>query len=357
MHWRSLLCLFALTLAIHVTSTKSKRTSEREAIAALSAELDRRVAEDAFAGSVLVARHGEVIFAKTYGLADRERGIANTLHTQFNLGSMNKMFTATAIMRLVQDGRIALTDTVGKLIPNYPDREIAETVTIHHLLTHTGGTGDIFEADWDDVRLTLRTHDDYLAKYGARPPRHAPGARWEYSNYGVVVLGAILERVTNKTYYEAVAELVYAPAGMTETSEPIWNERTGAIGYTSIYGGLEPNTRWIPYRAMAAGGGDSTVYDLLAFANALEAHRLLDAKHTAVLTTGKIKTRYGGKYAYGFGDHTEDSVRCIGHGGGGPGINGELRICDNGYTIAVLGNLDPPTATRIAHYISVRLPN
>jgi CubicO group peptidase (beta-lactamase class C family) len=333
------------------------RLGAAEALAALAARADALAAADQFAGAVLVARHGKPLLQRAWGLADRESQAPATLETQFRLGSMNKMFTAVATLQLVDAGKLALDDPIGKHLTDYPNPDAAAKVTVRHLLTHTGGTGDIFEADWDDVRLTLRTHDDYLAKYGARPPLHAPGARWEYSNFGFVLLGAIIERVTNKTYYEAVAELVYAPAGMTETSEPIWNERTGAIGYTSIHGTLEPNTMWVPYRAMAAGGGDSTVYDMLAFANALEAHRLLDAKHTAQLTTGKIKTRYGGKYAYGFGDHTEDSVRCIGHGGGGPGINGELRICDNGYTIAVLGNLDPPTATRIAHYVSVRLPN
>ena len=95
--------------------------------------------------------------------------------------------------------------------------------------------------------------------------------------------------------------------------------------------------------------------DLIAFANALQGHKLLDAKHVELLTTGKVDNPRG-KYAYGFADSTENGVRCVGHGGGAPGMNGELAICDSGYTIAVLSNLDPPAASRIADFIKARLP-
>jgi CubicO group peptidase (beta-lactamase class C family) len=355
---RSLLCLFAVTVAVYVHGTdRSKRTTEAEAIAALGQELDRATAADEFSGTVIVAKQGVPIFAKSYNRADRERGVANTLDTPFNVGSMNKMFTAVAIIRLVQDGKLAVTDTVGKYIPDYPNRAIADHVTIHHLLTHTGGTGDIFGPDYDDYRLKLRTHDDYLKHFGARAPIHKPGERWEYSNYGFVLLGAIIERVTGKPYYDAVAELVYAPAGMTATSAPIIDEPIGAIGYTRVRTPeLVPNVDILPYRGTSAGGGWSTTRDLLRFANALVGNALLDPAHTELVTTGKVRTRHGFKYAYGFGDMQIDGVRCIGHGGGFPGVNGELLICENGYTIAMLANLDPPAASRMAMFIARRLP-
>jgi CubicO group peptidase (beta-lactamase class C family) len=236
-------------------------------------------AADEFSGTVIVAKHGVPIFAKAYNRADRERGIANTLDTAFNVGSQNKMFTAVAIVRLAQDGKLALTDTVGKYLPDYPNRAIADHVTIHQLLTHTGGTGDIFDADYEDHRLTLRTHDDYVKHFGARAPTHAPGERWEYSNYGFVLLGAIIERVTGKSYYDAIAELVYAPAGMTSTSAPLIDEPIGAIGYTRARTPtLVPNLDSLPYRGTSAGGGWSTAGDLLRFANALVTNELLIAK-------------------------------------------------------------------------------
>src|SRR6266849_1679160 len=98
-----------------------------------------------------------------------------------------------------------------------------------------------------------------------------------------------------------------------------------------------------------SGGGYSTVEDLLRFANELRNHKLLDARHTELLTTGKMDTPMGGKYAYGFIDQTSGGARCFGHGGGAPGMNGDLRICpQSGYVIAALANLDPPAAQRIA---------
>ena len=132
-------------------------------------------------------------------------------------------------------------------------------------------------------------------------------------------------------------------------------------GRSIAYTKPTPEATWtnaadtLPYRGSPAGGGDSTVTDLLQFANALTSHKLLDAAHTELLTTGKISTG-DDKYAYGFIDGTTGGVRCVGHGGGAPGMNGELMICDNGYTIAVLANLDPPAASIVANFIRDRLP-
>lgn len=356
-HMRSLLCLFAVTAALYAYDHRTKRNTEAEALAALETDLDRATAADKFSGTVTVAKCGVPIFERAYNRADRERDIPNTLATSFNVGSMNKMMTAVAVMRLVQDGRIHLTDTVGKYIPDYPNRAIADHVTIDQLLTHTGGTGDIFDEDWQSYRLKLRTHDDYVRYFGNRGPTHAPGERFQYSNYGFVLLGAIIERVTGRPYFDAVADLVYKPAHMTSTSSPIWNEPVGAIGYTKL--GKDrwtPNLDYLPYRGMAAGGGWSTTRDLLAFANALTRNELLDPEHTRLMTTGKVRIGLGFKYGYGIGDMNIDGVRCIGHNGGFPGANGELLICESGYTIAMLANFDPPAASRIAARVVRRLP-
>ena len=354
---RSLLCLFAITIALYTYEHRGQRPSEAEALATLERQLDSATAADEFSGTVVIARCGVPIFERAYNRADRERSVDNTLATSFNVGSINKMMTAVAVMRLVQDGRLRLTDTVGKHIPDYPNRAIADNVTIHHLLTHTGGTGDIFDEDWESYRLTLRTHDDYLRYFGNRGPTHAPGARFQYSNYGFVLLGAIIERVTGRSYYDAVAELVYAPAHMTSTSSPIWNERVGAIGYTRWRSDeWTSNVDVLPYRGMAAGGGWSTTHDLLAFANAIKNHVLLDEEHTRLMTTTKVRIGPGVGYGYGFADMTIDGVRCIGHNGGYPGANGELLICESGYTIAMLANFDPPAASRFAMSVARRLP-
>lgn len=336
------------------------RLTEAAALDALRAEIDRVVAKGDFSGAVLVAKNGAPIFAQAYGLADRANKIANTLETRFRIGSMNKMFTAVATMQLVQAKKLDLQDTVGKHLKDYPNKDVASKVTIHHLLTHTGGTGDIFGPDYDTKRLTLRTLEDYVKLYGNRELEHAPGEKFQYSNYGFLLLGVIIARVTAQTYYDRVQASVFKPAKMTSTASPF--EDKPAVGRSIAYtkhGPDKPLTDWtnaidtLPIRATSAGGGDSTVNDLLRFANALTQNKLLDAKHTELLLAGKVED---GKYAYGFNDDNADGVRCVGHGGGAPGMNGELLICDSGYTIAVLANMDPPRANRIAGFIRARLP-
>jgi D-alanyl-D-alanine carboxypeptidase len=335
------------------------RMTEAAALDALRVELDRAAAEDRFSGAVAIAKDGVPIFREARGLADRDASIPNTVETRFRIGSMNKMFTAAAALQLVQAGKLTLDQPIGKVLTDYPNKKLASTVTLHHLLTHTGGTGDIFGPEFERHRLELKTLQDYVKLYGKRDLAFAPGERWQYSNYGFVLAGALIERATKKTYHDQVEASLFAPAGMRSTTSPIekGSEPGRSNGYTREPGEpWKPNTKTLPVRATSAGGGDSTVLDLLAFADALTRHKLLDAKHTELLTTAKVDTPGGGKYAYGFGDNTSGGMRCIGHSGGAPGMNGELAICDSGYTIAVLANLDPPAASRLASFIKARLP-
>jgi CubicO group peptidase (beta-lactamase class C family) len=335
------------------------RMSEADAIAALRAEIARRVGDDQFSGAVMVARDGKPIFAQAYGLADRERKAPNTLDTKFRIGSMNKMFTAVAIAQLVQAGQVKLTEPLGTYLPDYPNRDIATQVTIRELLTHTGGTGDIFGPEFDAHRAELLDLTDYVKLYGKRGPAFAPGSRWEYSNYGFVLLGLVIERVSGQSYYAYVRDHVYGPAGMTASgSQPesvVVPNRS--VGYTKMDGPTwQPNTATLPPRPTSAGGGYSTVGDLVAFAQALVGHKLLDAALTDSVTTGKVTAVGNEQYAFGFGDH-DTGVRWFGHGGGAPGMNGMLRIYPgSGYVVAVLANLDPPAAEQIAAFIGDRLP-
>ena len=336
------------------------RLSEAELIKTLRADLEKRAAADSFSGAVLVAKNGKAIFTGAYGLADRERKVSNTLDTRFRNGSMNKMFTAVATLSLVQAGKLAVDDPIAKHLTDYPNKTLASKVTIHHLLTHTGGTGDIFGPQFTTRRLELKTHQDYVNLYGARDLMFEPGSRWMYSNYGFVLLGAIIEKVSGQSYYDYVRDHVYKPAGMTLTASDPEDQFVSnrSVGYTRGRGvaGLQPNTDTLPYRGMAAGGGYTTVEDLLRFATALMSHKLVNAQYTTLLTTGKVDAG-SGKYAYGFSEQTAGGVRSIGHGGGAPGMNGELVIYpDSGYTIAVLANMDPPAAQRISSFVANRLP-
>jgi len=308
-----------------------------------------------------VTKNGKPILSGAYGMADQEMKVPNSLATKFRIGSMNKMFTATSILQLVQGGKIKLGDSFGKYITDYPNKEAASKVSIEQLLTHTGGTGDIFGRLFDQHRKDLRTLQDYVNLYGKRDLEFVPGSRWQYSNYGFLLLGVVIERVSGKSYYDYVSEEVYAPARMTSTASLPEDEDVAgrAIGYTSFGGnGAHPNTDTLPYRGTSAGGGYSTVEDLQCFASALTNHKLLNAEYTELLTTGKVETPGGGRYAFGFSDQGADSgARHFGHGGGAPGMNGDLQIYpQSGYVIAVLSNLDPPAASRVSGFIANRLP-
>lgn len=337
------------------------RMSEADTIAALRAKLEKDTAANRFSGAVMVAKNGSTLFTGAYGQADREKKVPNKLDTRFRIGSMNKMFTATAVLQLVQAGKIKLTDPLGKYLTDYPNKDVATKVTIHHLLTHTGGTGDIFGPEFEKHRLELKTLQDYVKLYGTRGLEFEPGSRWQYSNYGFILLGAIIEKVSGQSYYDYVREHIFKPAGMTLTDSLPEDQAVAgrSVGYMRSEDGKTqvPNTDTLPYRGTSAGGGYSTVEDLLRFANALETHKLLDARHVELLTTGKVDTPNGSKYAYGFDDEGDATMHCFGHGGGAPGMNGDLKICpQSGYVIAVLANMDPPAAGTIAGFVANRLP-
>jgi len=337
------------------------RMSQKDAVDALGKQLESDAAADRFAGAALVARNGSILFEHAYGLSNREKKTPNQLNTQFRIGSMNKMFTAVCIVQLVQAGKIQLSDPFGKYLTDYANKDMASKVTIQHLLTHTGGTGDFFGPEFDKHRLELKTLQDYVKLYENRPLAFEPGSRFEYSNYGFLLLGVVIEKVTGQSYYDYVREHVYQPAGMTSTDSLPESEAVAmrSVGYMKEGPGPSTDNKdTLPYRGTSAGGGYSTVEDLYKFATALENHKLLDAAHTDLLTAGKVDTGRGpDKYAFGFFNTSEGGLDCFGHGGGAPGMNGDLKICPkSGYIIAVLANIDPPAAQRASNFAANRLP-
>lgn len=292
-------------------------------------------------GAVLIARDGKPVFTAVRGLADREANVPNTLQSRFRVGSMDKMFTAVAILQLVQAGKVTLDAPVGEYLKGYPNADVAKTVTVRQLLTHTGGVGDIFGPQFDAKRLELKTLADYVALYGGRAPEFRPGTQHRYANYGFILLGRIVEAASGQSYADYVRDRIFKPAGMLGTG---FEPETAAVagrtkGYMLTPDGYRSNADTLPYSGTSAGGGYSTVGDMLAFANALTANRLLDAAHTRLLTTKKVN----GSYAFGFVDSSTDDLRVYGHGGGAPGMNGELRVIGDGQAVVVvLTNVAPP---------------
>jgi CubicO group peptidase (beta-lactamase class C family) len=332
-------------------------------VAATRARAEAAAKADSFSGAVFIAQGGKPVLEAAYGLADRDARTPNTTQTQFRFGSMGKMFTAVAIMQLAQAGKLDLTAPIGRYLTDYPNADIAAKVTINHLLTHTGGTGDIFAPEYFARRLEVKDPKDYVALFGARPPRFAPGERQEYSNYGFMLLGRIVEVVSGQSYDDYIAAHILAPAHMTATGNSPETVALPhrAVGYTGSGSGLKSAADTLPWRGTPAGGGYSTVGDLAKFADALMANRLLDAAHTRLLTTGGFAGPEGKLLRYDFGAPAGDGRRYFGHSGGAPGMNGELRIfpAEPGHdaaTIVVLANRDPPVASGVANFISDRLP-
>jgi CubicO group peptidase (beta-lactamase class C family) len=330
------------------------RLNEADALGALSARVEELAKKDQFSGALLVARRGRILYEKAYGRANRETGTPNGTKTQFRIGSMNKMFTSIAILQLVDAGKLKLEDPIGKHLSDYPNKDVATKVTVRHLLTHTGGTGDIFGPEFAKNRLTLREHSDYLALYGSRALGHEPGAEHRYSNYGFILLGAIVEKVSAKPYYDHVRSAVFRPAGMNATDSLPESEKVPerSTGYMRQDGAWVANTDTLPWRGTAAGGGYSTVGDLFLFAQALESGKLISKTLLAEATRPQEQ-----QYGYGFGVRGEGALRMYGHSGGAPGMNGDLRVYPElGYVLVGLSNFDPPAAGRPVEFFALRMP-
>lgn len=168
----------------------------------------RKLAEaEVFSGVILMARDRVPFYREAFGLASRRFQIPNLPDTRFNLGSMNKMFTAVAIAQLAEKGRLSFQDPVGRYLKGWIDPESAQKITLHHLLTHTSGLGSYFnERFWKASRALYRKVEDFRALVAEEKPEFEPGSGWRYSNTGFLLLGAVIERVTGQSYFDYVRE-------------------------------------------------------------------------------------------------------------------------------------------------------
>lgn len=321
--------------------------SEKQVVEKTAAFFEKLDTEDRFTGAVLIAKDGVPIFKKAHGYANRSFNIPNQIDTKFNLGSMNKMFTGVAIMQLVEDGKIQLEGKIIDYVPDYPNKDVANRVTIHQLLTHTAGLGHFWTEEFMRTSKDLfREIEDYLPIFANDTLLFEPGSRYSYSNAGFMVLGLIIEKVTGESYFDYVREHIYKPAGMVNTDayENDYVVPNLAVGYTKMQarpGEIKSNVFLNIVKGGPAGGGYSTVEDLLMFSNALMNNRLLSPDYTDLLITGKVKTAPHIMYAYGFRDRVENGHHIVGHTGSFPGISGYLgTFADLGYTVAVLSNFD-----------------
>lgn len=308
----------------------------------LSAYLNDLTAKEEFSGAVLLARGDQIVHRQAYGLASRRFDTPNRVDTKFNLGSMNKMFTAVGILQLVQDGRLRLDDRVSQYVDDsWLPKEITEKIQIRHLLCHTSGLGNYFNDEFAKTsRELVRELDDYKPMLADESLAFEPGTQWQYSNTGMLILGVVISEVSGRDYFEYIRDRVYRPARMDDTDcydmdEPVPNL---AIGYFKKDGRWNNNLFRHVIRGGPAGGGYSTVDDLHRFAKTLLAFKFLDAEHTRKLVSPKPGSP---GYGYGFEIARTSKGVVIGHGGGFPGIHSKLDIFpDSGFIAVVLSNQD-----------------
>ncbi len=326
--------------------------SEQEVTQSIEKYLNDLVAADEFSGTVIVAKQGSPIFQRAYGLASKEYNVPNRLDTKFNLGSINKLFTQIAIGQLIEQGKLAYDDKLGKYLPGYPNRDVVEKVTIRHLLSMTSGIGDFFGPKYEATpKNKLRNIKDYLPLFAAEPLAFAPGTQNQYSNGGYIVLGAIIEQVTGQAYYEYVREHIFKPAGMNDTD---WYEADQptpnlASGYTRE--GLEGqsnssarrnNIYTRPAKGSPAGGGYSTAEDMLKLARALETQKLRAANFRQASTANSPAAAGQPPAAF----------HGVGIAGGSLGLNAIFEVDpESGYTVIVMSNYDPPSAVKVGQQI------
>lgn len=327
-------------------------SNEKDLIAALNKTLSALNQNDIFSGTVLVAKGNKVLFEYACGEAIKPDHIKNTINTRFNLGSINKMFTATAVMQLLEQGKLKLDDPISLYIDTtWLPSAISDQVSIHHLLSHTSGLGDFFGEKFSETpKESLTQLKDYQPFIKSNTLAFKPGTNWSYSNSGMLLLGVIIERVSGMNYFDYIRQYIYQPAGMTATdSYNMANPPQDiAHGYIpQVDGSFQDNLNANGMRGTSAGGGYSTVGDLHRFAVALHSGKLVSPSSKALMFTDHLNRQYG----YGVQMQYLPAGKAVGHTGGAPGINAVLySIPEKDYHIIVLTNYDR-AAQRVADYL------
>lgn len=324
---------------------------------AIVSQVQRRIdalgKEDRFSGAVLLAKGDRVLLREARGQADQARFLPNETTTRFNVASIGKMWTAVVLLRLVEEGKVKLDDTLAQWVPTYPHRQAAARITLRMLLQHRAGIGA-----WDGRRLGSLTGAQAAATMTAPPAE--PDRRFQYSNAGYVLLAAVAEAASGMDYSELVQQHIFALAGMTRSGLwPVANVPDRATGYLRSeedplgFEQRQSNDDYLGTVADGSGGGYSTVDDLFAFHRALSAGKLVQPATLRLMT--EMSTNFPGaprpsRYGLGLTLDACSGEPTLGHGGGGPnsGVSAVTRSSVNGqWTIIVLSNYDPPAADEL----------
>jgi CubicO group peptidase (beta-lactamase class C family) len=302
--------------------------------------------------SLAVVRNGEVVIARGYGLANLEHQVPVKPETIFQSGSMGKQFTATAVMMLVEEGKLGLDDKITRYFPDGP--AAWNNITVRHLLTHTSGMTDY--PDDFDLRRDY-TEDELVQRIKPIPLAFPPGEKWSYSNLAYVMLGVLIHKITGKFYGDFLQERVFQPLGMSTarviSEADIVPNR--AAGYRLVNGQLK-NQDWVSpsLNTTADGALYLTVYDVAKWDAALYGEKLLKRSTLEQMWT-PVKLNDGKTHGYGFGWALGDvrGHRLVEHGGAWQGFKSQIsRYVDDKLTVIVFANQIRANPAKIAHGVA-----
>ncbi len=304
-----------------------------------------------FSGNIGITKNEKVIFKRSLGEANMRYHVPNNVDTKFNLGSMNKIFTAVAVLQLYEHKKLELFDSVARFLPDFPNGDI---ISIHHLLSHTSGLGSFWNQKYEQQFKRIRSIDDYMDLFIQERLLFQPGERFEYSNAGYIVLGKIIEVITKNSYDKYIQKQIYDVVGMKNTFCYEINQIVPnlAMGYTHspdddtfLLDQFFNNFLIVPVKGSSAGGGYSTIDDLLLFAKALK-NGVLISDHSLQLMQEPYKMNgmevLTDNYGYGCQKGIIGKHKFYGHGGGANGIATMLMIFQKlNVILAILANWDP----------------
>lgn len=330
----------------------SETTLSNDGYAQLDACLSDVLTAQGFHGVATVGRFDDIIFETAMDAHNGDTGTFEVT-SRFNTGSMFKMITAVAVLQLVERDALSLDDTLGEHVDDLPGA--LQAIRVSDLLSHTSGMGNYLSPQNLDVIKNHDSLDELLALIVDDEPGEA--GNYRYSNSGYLMLGVLIEAVSGHSYEQFITSSVLEPAGMRSTG--LLPDANTAQASTRMVPGQRPgegDTSDQPFRpshlsggrGMPAGGAYTTTGDLYRFAQALMSGELVSPATFDLMRTAHALAREGddGAIYYGYGLNIRDNGSSLGHAGGGPGINGELRFQpDNNWIIATLTNIDPRMAS------------
>ncbi|MCK0180080.1 beta-lactamase family protein [Flavobacteriaceae bacterium S0862] len=346
--------------------------SSKELVPYLEKYLEGLDKTDYFSGSVLVAKGDSILFEKTYGLRDKQKGNKIDTNTTFNVASTTKTFTAIAIAQLVEQGKLNYSDPISKLIPEYP-KDIADQVTIHHLLTHTSG---IELDDYKPFNMdndSAKSMNDFLSAQIKHIDSLNEGRRknfkvlnkFDYSNENFALLGVIIERISKMSYAEYVEKNIFTPLHMRNSFadvNKVSNHNNVATGYSyydsndKLIDGTRHEAQTEDYYLSPFGGIYSTTRDLYTYLKAINKHTLVN-KDTQELLHQKQAKRFetdnlSMHYGYGFYIIKKVETVSVGHGGTYHGVGSHCYYYpETDHYIIVLSNYGAIFSNTVAIHI------